>query len=405
MITLIERARRYVSAMPAPLSKSRGGMGKHAAMFAAACALIKGFGLSIDEARALLEEYSVRGEKRWSAAEIQHKLRSVDGSADSQDRGYLIGNRNDARGSITDAAGAGNGRQERQPRPKPEYDPEMLRNFSGDWARTVDLVWLANRSTYDPAFVGAADFLSLMYGREEKVLVFTQYYSQGQAVWPADAVPTTGREGVWYLIQPVDGEEYPNPRSRKLAMSRRSEESVSAWRYMILESDEAPVREWLGAVVQLPLRIAAIYTSGGRSVHVLIRVDAQTKKHWDALRAAMAPGLRWLVMNGADKGVLSAVRLSRLPGCWREGKAGKDGYVRFERPILQKLLYVCPEPEVRPLIEQFARRNVESEWVARAEAGRSDSDDGAVDWVAEGLRYYAPVSERIRRALATYERE
>jgi hypothetical protein len=393
MITLLERARRYVAVMPA----GQSGSGGHNATFAAACALVKGFGLSIDEARPILQEFNGRCSPPWSDAEIEHKLRSADGSADPEPRGYLIGDRNDPRGSIGSLAPA-----KRESAPKPVYDPERLKTFAGDWAKVVDLVWLANRSHYDPAEVDAAGFLSLLYGSNERVVVFTKEYSQGQALWPDDEVPTTGRCGVWYLAQPVDGVSYPNPRSKGGTLSRRSEESVTTWRYLVLESDSAPLREWLGALVQLPLKIAAIYSSGGRSVHALVRVDAATKKHWDDMKLRMAPGLRFLILNGADKGVLSAVRLTRLPGCLREGKE-KDGvYTRFPTPQMQKLLYVNPRPEARPLAEQFAKRDVESEWMKTAEAGRAAADVNEKDWIEEGLRYYAPVSPQIREALKTY---
>jgi len=139
-----------------------------------------------------------------------------------------------------------------------------------------------------------------------KVPVFDYQKSQGQAVRPDEVLPMTGRDGVYR----------PNPRSEKL--SRRREESIKAWRYMVLESDEAPAREWLGALVQLPLKIAAVYASGGRSVHALVRVDARTKSEWDAMKQRLLVGT---VTPGADEGSLSAVRLTRLPGCWREPEA------------------------------------------------------------------------------------
>jgi len=36
---------------------------------------------------------------------------------------------------------------------------------------------------------------------------------------------------------------------------------VTAWRYLVLESDVAEAGQWLNLLVQLPLPIAAIYTS------------------------------------------------------------------------------------------------------------------------------------------------
>ena len=113
-------------------------------------------------------------------------------------------------------------------------------------------------------------------------------------------------------------------------MSCRSEESLTAFRYAVLESDLAPADLWLAFIVQLPIRIAAIYTSGGRSIHALIRLDAASKAQFDAI---VAPLKRPLKLLGVDPACLSAVRLTRLPGCWRP-----------EKRNFQKLLYLCPDP-------------------------------------------------------------
>jgi hypothetical protein len=230
-------------------------------------------------------------------------------------------------------------------------------------------------------------------------------YTQGEAVWPDEAVPKTGRCGVWWLIQPVDGQYHPNPRTQ--TTSRRSEESVTRWPYMILESDDAPVMEWMAVLVQLPIRIVAIYSSGGRSVHALVRIDATTKLHWDALvkgdelsvNESLAMGMRVLILNGADRGVLSAVRLSRLPGCYREGKIKDGKHERFTRPQLQKLLYLNPEPEARPICEMLPRRDVVKRWCDTSAVGIADSDETHGEWIFNALRFYAPVSVEIRLAL------
>lgn len=111
-------------------------------------------------------------------------------------------------------------------------------------------------------------------------------------------------------------------------MSRRSEESVTAWRDLVLESDVAEMDEWLRCLVQLQLRTSAIYTSGGKSVHALVRLDARSKAEWDErhdlIRSALVP-------LGADANALTGVRLSRLPGAMRAG-------------IPQELLYLNPNP-------------------------------------------------------------
>ena len=53
-----------------------------------------------------------------------------------------------------------------------------------------------------------------------------------------------------------------------------------SWRYMVVESDRRDIEacDWLKALVQLPLPIAAICETGGRLPHALLRVDAPTKQ-------------------------------------------------------------------------------------------------------------------------------
>jgi hypothetical protein len=142
-----------------------------------------------------------------------------------------------------------------------------------------------------------------------------------------------GADGVWFLAQPVDGEYHCNPRLGGKP-SRRSEESVTAWRYAVLESDKAEPDEWLRCLIQLPLRIASVCESGGRSIHALVRLDAESKEDWDAKVRAVKPVL---VTLGADPGALSAIRLTRLPQA-----------ERGER--IQRLLYLNPAPDGTPIL-------------------------------------------------------
>jgi hypothetical protein len=142
--------------------------------------------------------------------------------------------------------------------------------------------------------------------------------------------------GIWFLCNPVDGQWHPNPRQND-EPSCRSEESLIAFRYIVLESDIAPSDLWVAFVVQVPARIAAIYTSGSRSIHTLIQIDAKSKAEWDAIAGQWKRPLKVL---GGDAGCLSAVRLSRLPGCARPEKNG-----------FQRLLYLAPNPPFARLID------------------------------------------------------
>jgi hypothetical protein len=184
-------------------------------------------------------------------------------------------------------------------RKKVEFDAAQLAEIAAPWRSTANLLFLANRSSADPAALSSADFLRLFYGAE-KVLVFTDYYSQGEYLWPADAEALgklrSSKLGAWFLPQPVSGEVLPNPEGKprpdgSVPLSRRTQHCVTAFRYLVLESDKADVRDWLGFIVQVPLRIEALYTSGGRSIHALVRVDCRTKKEWDAAKQELMPFL------------------------------------------------------------------------------------------------------------------
>jgi hypothetical protein len=81
---VIERARRYLAKLPPAVS----GCGGHDATFHAACCLILGFGLSVDDAFAILAEWNATCDPPWSERELRHKLQSADQRTD--ERGYLL---------------------------------------------------------------------------------------------------------------------------------------------------------------------------------------------------------------------------------------------------------------------------------------------------------------------------
>jgi len=408
--SVFERARNYIAVMPASIS----GSGGHDALFNVVRALLHGFGFVPHEARPLVEEFNRRCDPPWSEGEIGHKLRSVDGLTSKWPRGYLRGE-TDWKPTRAERRDFGIP-TEAEVKKKIEFDGEKLRQIAGSWREVADLAWLANRSSVDPARVDTGLFLKLLYPGKDKILCFQNEYSQGDALWPAETPPTGGKCGVWFLPQPVSGEYTPNPDGPRLVdgkapMSRRHARSVMEFRYFVLESDEAPLRDWLGFIVQAPLPIEALYTSGGRSVHALVRVNCATAEAWQQQKRDLMPFLMGSLMFGADRGTWSCVRLTRLPGCLRLGKmvtstkpgpGGRElkSYQRFDTPELQKLLYFRPGASRRPICQIPPERDVVATWTGLAALGISDADetDGAV--LKAALRYYANVSEPCRAALA-----
>jgi hypothetical protein len=98
----------------------------------------------------------------------------------------------------------------------------------------------------------------------------------------------------------------------------------------VLESDDAPEELWLGMLAGLNLPIQAVYRSGGRSIHALLKLPCNAQADWEYARRVLMPVMSAI---GADPGAITAVRLSRLPGCWR----GKRQ---------QRLIYLHPAPDM-----------------------------------------------------------
>ncbi len=261
----------------------------------------------------------------------------------------------------------------------PPYDPRKLEEFAAGYKRgEVSLDWLAERS---PVKVPTAKeqeaepratadlFLNTLYRKDDRVLIFTRYFSQGDFLaevggekWrlgdkPGVAsvtslLPTGGGEGVWFLTAPCTGEWLPVPDAENPRMGRRHEACVTRFPFILLESDHAPEGLWLRALMLIPLPVVALYSSGGRSLHALVAVDTASKAEFDqcrdVLRAVLCP-------LGADGAAMTAVRLSRLPGCLRMGKRQAEGYKRYERPRLQRLVYLNPSPAAGLALVDFLK--------------------------------------------------
>ena len=106
--------------------------------------------------------------------------------------------------------------------------------------------------------------------------------------------------GAWVCINPLDGRG-------------RGNGNVTAFRYALVESDDMPIEEQLRKLEELRLPVATIVTSGNKSVHALVRVDAADRAQY---RERVEGLYDWLESNGmsVDRQNSNPSRLSRLPG-------------------------------------------------------------------------------------------
>jgi hypothetical protein len=367
---LVERAEKFVDW----LSNNKSWANEHDLAFCAAMNLVHGFSMGEGEALEIMQS---KLNPRWKERELRHKLRQASNSTSDRPAGYLLTQGHESAPTSYSQPRRGNdGHRPPPQQAEPErvkkrqaYEPSalqkmMLRGFNPTTS------WLAERSPWDPRRLSAQQFLDGIFEPGEKTIIFFKYASQGQfghiagnpgktyyvgdrpGLRPtiAEEFPDHGREGAWFLPCPVNGKWFPNGNvddAGNPILSRRTAASISTFRHMLLESDDAPVDEWLNLICQLDLPISALYTSGGRSIHCLVKIDTPTKSAFDAFRDRVSPVLSKL---GADPAAISAVRLTRLPGILRDGTVDRDGkYQKFDPPRLQRLLYFNPTPEIKAI--------------------------------------------------------
>lgn len=133
--------------------------------------------------------------------------------------------------------------------------------------------------------------------------------------------------GAWIRFNPI-------AQTGSGAGGAHRDSDVIAWRYLLVESDELPFGLQLSLYARLALPIAALLTSGGKSVHAIVKVDSSNAQDF---RADADFVLGRLMRFGVDPQNRNPSRYGRLPGVRRSIGATGDGW--------QRLLYLNPQPK------------------------------------------------------------
>ena len=133
------------------------------------------------------------------------------------------------------------------------------------------------------------------------------------AKYPDDLGATVGdwkpNVGGWIRFNPLDG-------------TGASDRNVTAFRYALVESDVIPIQEQLAAYQRLELPIACLVSSGGKSVHAIVHIDAPDESEY---RKRVLYLYSFLIGHGliVDQANKNPSRLSRMPGVDRNGNRQK----------------------------------------------------------------------------------
>ena len=197
---------------------------------------------------------------------------------------------------------------------------------------------------------------------------------------PNDLGATVGdwkpQAGAWIRFNPVDGAGVRN-------------ENVTRFHYALVESDTLPIPEQDAIYRKLELPIAALVYSGGKSLHAIVRVDAES---YDEYRKRVNFLYDFMEKNGVtiDKQNRNPSRLSRMPGVTRNGhrqylaatNIGRKSWVDWmdfvegvtdELPDMEPLSVYADDPPALPeeLIKGILRRGHKMLISGSSKAGKS----------------------------------
>ena len=201
------------------------------------------------------------------------------------------------------------------------------------------------------------------------------------------------KAGAWVRINPLDGKGVKN-------------ENVTAFRYALVESDSMPLEQQNALIRELELPVAALVYSGGKSVHAIVRIDADS---YDEYRKRVDYLYNICRKNGLeiDRQNRNPSRLSRLPGVLRGDKKqylidtniGKRDFAEWrdwiesindDLPDFENLseFFEDPPPLAPPLIDGILRQGHKMLIAGPSKAGKSFALIELAIAIAEGGTWF-----------------
>ncbi|RDW21021.1 DNA primase [Oceanobacillus arenosus] len=198
--------------------------------------------------------------------------------------------------------------------------------------------------------------------------------------------------GAWIRFNPLDGKGIKN-------------DNVTEFRYALVESDNMDLEKQNAILRELELPIAALVYSGKRSIHAIVKVDAD---NYDEYRKRVDYLYNVCKKNGLniDKQNRNPSRLSRMPGIERNGKKqfiidtniGKPNWEEWHEWI-EGVNDDLPDPEsltdywdhmpelAPPLIEGVLRQGHKLLMAGPSKAGKSFALIGLSIAIAEAKKW------------------
>ena len=276
-----QRAALWLSKVPPAVSGQSG----HSTTYTAAVGLVHGFQLSEADSLALLSNWNQSCQPPWTDRELIHKLREAASKSHSKPAGHLLQS-----GSAPSTAPFDITKVSfKRPTPITPPDPQAseFRRFMQAAFAATEVVCICD-AVEEGRPISAGSFIPI----EEWIARFDD---------PASRILSPEREGIFVRINPFKPNLYSG-----------SDNDISAYRHVLVEFDDKPKPEQEKLFRDSGLPITVLIDSGGKSIHAWVRVDAPSRKEWDARR-----DLIYSLIPGVDAKNKNPSRYSRLPGAWR----------------------------------------------------------------------------------------
>ena len=290
-----DQAIEWLEKQPSAVS----GSGGHNQTFAVVCALTHGFGLSDGDVRALLKSYSARCSPPWSENELEHKVSDANRTPPSKPRGYMLrrGNSFKAHSHST------------------HHKPKPMETQSTDLGELPE-----------PLADGTRTLLRAVFLPGEGVGIANAKFNEDDHEIPADSGACLSREEWLRKLEAVDGN--PNGiwssskktgiyiRINPMRIGGSKDSDVTAFRHALVEFDNISLGEQWNLYQQSRIPCSAIISSGGKSIHAWVKVEARDRKEYDE-RVKVLYDYFGAAGHQIDTKNKNPSRFSRLPNCVR----------------------------------------------------------------------------------------
>ncbi len=285
-----EFAANWLGQQPPAVSGQNG----HNKTFSVAMALIEGYGLTVDEARPLLQAYSARCVPPWPESDIEHKLSDAWKNKDPAKVGRLmpktgghLGRLNFRKNRPTPA--------ESTARPESETETFLKALFHPGEMVNINLARINDDGREIP------DGAGYTFPLERWLEILEEHNGNIDRKFSR-----THAGGIYICINPLTA-----------ADAGRKNDNVSAYRHVLIEFDSASLEEQERTIRESFVPVTTLTSSGGKSLHALVPVNALDEQEYRESVAFLWEHFARFHLDTANK---NAARLSRLAGCKRGAK-------------------------------------------------------------------------------------